>query len=205
MAVEIVPIDINNPNIRDLQNALRVVREGGVIVYPTDTIYGLGANPFKKEALEKVLHTKKASKHKLLSLILPDLKGISQWANLSDGAYRLMKRVVPGPYTFILKATKEVPKTLFQKRPTIGIRIPDAPIPLTLCRELGHPLLNTSVPLGEDDYHTNPEEIAELFAHEIDLVLHGGTLANLLSSVVDLSEDSPKILREGAGDTSLFR
>jgi tRNA threonylcarbamoyl adenosine modification protein (Sua5/YciO/YrdC/YwlC family) len=150
----------------------------------------------------KIFKIKKISKQKLLSLIFSDLKGIAEWAHIPNGAFRLMRRVLPGQYTFILPASKELPKSIVQKRTTMGVRVPDSEVVRRLVGELGRPLLSTSVPKGADDYFTDPGEIAERYSHEIDLILDGGIMPTLPSTVVDFTVDPPEILREGAGDVN---
>ncbi len=200
MAVEVQKVYLENPQERLLKKAADILKGGGIVVYPTDTIYGLGADLFNKKAMDRILRIKHASSHKLLSFICPDLKDIAQWAIVENDAYRVMRRVTPGPYTFILKATKQVPKILLQKRKTVGIRIPDAQAALMLSDFLGSPILSTSVPQGEDGYYTDPEEIAEMYEHDIDLILDAGVMFNKPSTIVDFSGKEPEIIRRGAGD-----
>jgi len=204
MAVEIQKIDLNHPHKRLLQHAANILKAGGLIVYPTDTIYGLGADLFNKGAIERIFKLKKTSRQKLLSFICPDLAAVADWAYVPTNAYRVLRRVTPGKYTFVLRASKLVPKILLQKRPTVGVRIPDSLVALGLVRELGRPLLSTSVPQGEDDYYTDPLVIAETFRHDIDLILDAGILANLPSTIVDLSGPAPAIIRLGAGACEPF-
>lgn len=204
MAVEVQHIGLDHPHRRLLQHAARILADGGLIVYPTDTIYGLGADLFNKGAMERIFKIKKTSRQKLLSFICPDLSAAAEWAYLPTSAFRILRRVTPGKYTFVLRASKQVPKILLQKRPTVGIRIPDSPVALGLARELGRPLLSTSVPQGEDDFYTDPQEIAAGFRHEIDLVLDAGVLANQPSTIIDLSGPEPALIRRGAGATEPF-
>jgi tRNA threonylcarbamoyl adenosine modification protein (Sua5/YciO/YrdC/YwlC family) len=204
MAVEIQRIDLEHPHRRLLQHAARILAGGGLIVYPTDTIYGLGADLFNKGAMERIFKLKKASKQKLLSFVCPDLAAVAQWAYVPTSAFRILRRVTPGPYTFVLRASKEVPRILLQKRATVGVRIPDSPVALGLARELGRPLLSTSVPQGEDDFCTEPLAIAETFRHDIELVLDAGPLANPPSTIIDLSGAAPVLLRAGAGPSAPF-
>lgn len=199
MAVEIQKIDLDHPHKRLLLHAVHIIRAGGLIVYPTDTIYGLGADLFNKEAMARIFKLKKTSRLKLLSFICPDLAAVAEWAHVPTSAFRIMRRVTPGQYTFILRASKEVPKILLLKRPTVGVRIPDSAVAIGLVRELGHPLLSTSVPQGEEDYYTDPAAIAETYKHDIDLILDAGILANLPSTVVDFSGPEPVLIRRGAG------
>ena len=135
-----------------------------------------------------------------MSLICPDFKSISDWAHVPNTVFRIMRRVLPGKYTFILPASKEAPKTILQKRNTLGIRIPDSITARSLAAELGRPILNTSVPKGEDDFFTDPQEIVERFKYEIDLILDAGVMPNIPSTVVDFTVNPPEVLREGAGD-----
>lgn len=205
MAVEIQQIYLEHPQPRLIRKTIDVIGNGGVIVYPTDTIYGLGVDIFSKPAMQKVLRLKKASKHKMLSLVCPDLKEIARWAVVSNRAYKIMRRVTPAAYTFILKASSEVPKIMLHKRKTVGIRIPDSQVVQALLAELGRPILNTSVPQGEDGYYTDPHEIATMFNNDIDLILDAGVMFNKPSTIVDLSGDEIEIIREGSGDIeSLF-
>jgi len=199
MAAELRKIYTENPQVRLIQKAAQILADGGIVVYPTDTIYGMGIDLFNKRAVEKVLRIKKASNHKLLTFICSDLKSISEWAVVSNEAYRIMRRVLPGPYTFILRASRQVPKITMHKRKTVGIRIPESKIILDLVEALGRPLLSTSVPLGQDGYYTDPQEIADNFSNEIDLILDAGIMFNQPSTIVDFSSDEPEIIREGLG------
>lgn len=204
MAVEVQRIDLDHPHRRLLQHAARILADGGLIVYPTDTIYGLGADLFNKGAMERIFKLKKASRQKLLSFICPDLAAVAEWVYLPTSAYRILRRVTPGKYTFVLRASKQVPKILLQKRPTVGVRIPDSPVALGLAQALGRPLLSTSVPQGEEDFYTDPQAIAETFRHDIALILDAGPLANQPSTIIDLSGPEPTLIRRGAGATEPF-
>ncbi len=200
MGTLIRAIHLKTPNPRIIAEAADIIDRGGIIVYPTDTIYGIGVDLFNKKAIERVLALKKVSKHKQLSFICRDLKNIARWAIVPDHAYRVMRRVLPGPYTFVLRATREIPKRMLSKQKTIGLRIPDCDVPHALVDALGRPILSTSVPQGEDGYFSDPHEIAQMLGHEIDLILDAGVMFNQPSTVVDFSGDEPEILREGAGD-----
>jgi len=204
MAAEIQTINPEKPNPRLIRHAVQILQRGGIVVYPTDTIYGLGADIFNKEAMKRISRIKDVGGGKLLSFICPDLHDIATWAYLSNAAFRIMRRVTPGKYTFVLTASRQLPKVLLQKRRTVGIRIPDAPVALALARELGRPLLSTSVPAGEEDFFTDPREIAISFRHEVDLILDAGIMANEPSTIIDLSGDELMILRQGAGDVDLL-
>jgi tRNA threonylcarbamoyl adenosine modification protein (Sua5/YciO/YrdC/YwlC family) len=200
MAVEVQPVYIDSPHRKQVVHAVKILKQGGVIVYPTDTIYGLAADIYNKEAIAKIFKIKKVSNQKLLSFICPDLREVAQWAHVPTNVFRIMRRVLPGKYTFILPASREVPKAILQKRKTVGIRVPDSEVARDLVMELGRPLLSTSVPNEEDDYFTDPWEIAERYKYDIDLILDAGVLPDLPSTIVDFSVDPPEIIREGAGD-----
>lgn len=199
MAAEIQHVYLEHPQQRLIKRAVDFLKQGSVLVYPTDTVYGLGGDVMNRNVYDRILKIKAVSSHKLLTLICPDLKDISNWAVVPDDAYRIMRRVIPGPYTFIMKATRQVPKILLQKRKTIGVRFPDSPVVQSLLEHLGRPIISSSVP-PIDDYFTDPEEIAARFPHDIDLILDAGVMFNQPSTVVDFSVSEPEIIREGAGD-----
>lgn len=192
------------PQVRYINKAVEVLREGGVIIYPTDTVYGLGASIYNKEAVERIYSIKNEADTKLLSFIIPDFKDISKYAKVSDYAYKMMKKLLPGPYTFVLPASKEVPKLLWTKRKTVGIRIPDHKVALTLAKELGAPIVSTSVTTRKGELIYDPYEIQAKFNPHVDLMLSVGALTGQTSTIVDLSKDEPEIIREGAGDISIF-
>jgi len=192
------------PQLRFINKAVDVLRNGGVIIYPTDTVYGIGCDIFNHEALQKVYDIKHEAGTKLFSFICPDLKDISKYAKVSDYAYKTMKKLLPGPYTFVLPAAKEVPKTLWTKRKTVGIRIPNNTIALTLAKELGNPIVSTSATRRKGVLLYDPEEIRAIFNPHVDLMLSIGALEGEPSSIIDLSEEIPEIIREGAGDVSVF-
>lgn len=193
-----------NPQKRYIDKAVETLKDGGIIIYPTDTIYGMGCDIFNKEALERLFLIKNDSSDKLFSFICADLKDISKYAKVSDYAYRKMKQLLPGPYTFILPAAKEVPKKLWSKRKTVGIRIPNHPVALTIVKELQNPIISTSVTNRKGDILLNPDEIKILMGSQVDLMIAAGPLSGEPSSVVDLSNEEPIIVREGAGDVSVF-
>lgn len=193
------------PQLRYINKAVEVLKNGGIIIYPTDTVYGIGCDIFNKEALDRVFAIKQDSGTKLLSFVCADLKDISKYAKVSDYAYRTMKHLLPGPYTFILPAAKEVPKKLWSKRQTVGIRVPQHNVALTLVKELGNPIVSTSVTNRKNEILFDPAEIRSIFNSQVDLMLASGNLQGGVSSIVDLSDDVPEIIREGAGDVSIFR
>ncbi|MCW8809711.1 MAG: L-threonylcarbamoyladenylate synthase [Ignavibacteriaceae bacterium] len=193
-----------NPELRYINKAIKVLREGGVIIYPTDTVYGIGCDIFNKQALDRVKEIKSNPDIKLLSFICPDLKNIAKYAKVSDYAYKTMKRLLPSPYTFILPAARQVPKKLWSKRKTVGIRIPDHNVALKIVEGLGNPIVSTSVTTRKGELLFDPLEIKSVFSFQIDLMLASGNLSGKPSTVIDLSQEEPVIVREGAGDISVF-
>ena len=200
----IVAINSKNPQQRLIRKVVEVLQNGGVIVYPTDTIYGLGCDLFNPEAIRKIHRLKKLDGKKPLSFICSDLKDISRYAYVSNYAYKMMKRLLPGAYTFILKATKMVPKIALTKQNTVGIRIPENKICLTLVKELGHPIISTSVYKPDEGLYNDPAEIDERYGKQLDLVIDGGAIVAEHSSIIDLTEETPSVIRKGKGDVSLF-
>ncbi len=201
----VLVINPKNPQPRLIRKVVAVLEGGGVIGYPTDTIYGVGCDLFNPDAIRKIHRLKKLEGKKPLSFICSDLKDISHYAYVSNYAYKMMKRLLPGAYTFVLKATKLVPKIAMTKQNTVGIRIPDNKICLALVKELGHPIISTSVYKPDEGLYNDPTEIEERFGKQLDLVINGGVIVPEHSSIVDLTDDSPKVIRKGKGDVSLFR
>jgi tRNA threonylcarbamoyl adenosine modification protein (Sua5/YciO/YrdC/YwlC family) len=194
-----IQIHPENPQSRFLKAAVDVLNDGGLIIYPTDSVYGLGCNLFNKSAVEKIYKIKGNDKRKLLSFICPDLKGISEYAFVSNAAYKIMRRLLPGPYTFILGATRQVPRILLEKRKTVGIRVPDNIVCQALLTEFGKPIISTSASLPDKDFLNDPDEIAATFEHLADLFLDTGAGGLDPSTVIDLTEDEPVIVRQGKG------
>ena len=192
------------PQMRYINKAVEVLKSGGVIIYPTDTVYGIGCDIFNKEALERVFAIKQDSGSKLFSFVCSDLKDIAKYAKVSDYAYRTMKHLLPGAYTFILPAAKDVPKTLWSKRKTVGIRVPNHKIALTLVKEIGNPIISTSVTNRKGQVLYDALEIKSIFNTQIDLMLATGNIQSEPSSIIDLSSDEPEVVRQGAGDVSIF-
>jgi tRNA threonylcarbamoyl adenosine modification protein (Sua5/YciO/YrdC/YwlC family) len=192
------------PQLRYINKAVSVLKEGGVIIYPTDTVYGIGCDIFNKEALERIFTIKNDSINKLFSFVCSDLKDIAKYAKVSDYAYRTMRHLLPGPYTFILPAAKLVPKKLWSKRKTVGIRVPNNSITMKLVEELGNPIISTSTTSRKGDMIYDPFEIKNIFNSQVDLMLSMGPLMGEPSTVVDLSDEEPEVVRQGAGDVSMF-
>jgi tRNA threonylcarbamoyl adenosine modification protein (Sua5/YciO/YrdC/YwlC family) len=193
-----------NPQLRFINKAVEVLKGGGIIIYPTDTVYGIGCDIFNKDALEKIFAIKNGG-NRLFSFVCANLKDIAKYAKVSDSAYRTMKHLLPGPYTFILPAAKQVPKKLWSKRKTVGIRVPKHQVCLKLVEELGNPVISTSATGKNGELIFDPLEIRDRFSKQVDLMLASGNLPGDVSSVIDLSEDEPEVIREGAGDVSLFQ
>jgi len=198
----LVRINPQNPQPRLIRRVVEALKDGGVIAYPTDTVYGFGCSLYNKKAIERIYLLKRSEKNRPFSFICSDLKDISLYCKVPNYAYKIMKRLLPGPYTFVLEGTKLVPKIMLTKRKTAGIRVPNNPISLAIVTELGHPVISTSamLPGGESLY--DPADIDQHLGKSLDLVIDGGILASEPSSVIDLTGDTPKILRRGKGDVS---
>jgi tRNA threonylcarbamoyl adenosine modification protein (Sua5/YciO/YrdC/YwlC family) len=186
-----------HPEPRKIERAVAVMRRGGVIAYPTDTVYGLGCDITNKQAIERIHRMKRMDDRQLLSFVCPDLSDIARYGVVQDYAYRIMRRLVPGPFTFILQATREVPKVLRMNRKTVGIRVPDHAVALDLARALGSPVASTSASL-DGEIFIDPREIEERFP-ELELVLDAEGVGLTPSTIIDLSGDEPVVVREGAG------
>jgi len=200
----IISINPKNPQRRLVERVVGALKTGELIGYPTDTIYGIGCDLFNKEAIEKIYRLKKHDRKKPLSFICSGLTDISQYAQVSNYAYKTMKRLLPGPYTFILEATKLVPKIAMTKQKTVGIRVPDNRICLSMVEMLGHPIISTSVYKANEELYSDPAEIEERFGKQLKLVIDGGIIVAEHSSVIDLTNEEPRVLRKGKGDVSLF-
>jgi tRNA threonylcarbamoyl adenosine modification protein (Sua5/YciO/YrdC/YwlC family) len=202
---EILTIDPEHLKGRHLRRAVEVLRGGGVIIYPTDTIYGLGCDITNKEAIERVRRIKGRNHRKPMSFVCADLANVSRYARVSTFAYRILKRSLPGPYTFVLPATRETPRILQTKQKTVGLRVPDHPVPLALITELGNPIISTSANLSDQEALTDPHGLQEVLGGQVDLILECGQLPVMPSSVISLVGDRVEILREGQGDLEYFR
>jgi tRNA threonylcarbamoyl adenosine modification protein (Sua5/YciO/YrdC/YwlC family) len=197
-------INPQNPQKRLIDKVAGILSDGGVIAYPTDTIYGFGCDIFNKKAIQRIYHLKKRSPLKPFSFICSDLKNISQYAQVTNLAYKIMKRCLPGPYTFILPGSKLVPKIMLTKRKTVGIRVPNNNICLAIVKSLGHPIISTSVGFSGEEVFTDPQQIEETFGTQIDVTIDGGILINQPSSIISLMDDRPEVIREGLGDVGQF-
>lgn len=199
MLIHIHPV---NPQERLIRQVADVLKKGGVIIYPTDTIYGLGCDIFQHRAIERICQIKQIAPPKAqFSFVCYDLSDLSKYAKqLPTPVYRMLKQYLPGPYTFILEASKEVPKILKTKKDTVGIRVPDNTIARCLVNELGNPILSSSLPGEFVEEYTDPEIIHDRFGKMVDLVIDGGIGGIIPSTIIDLTKPEPEIVREGAGE-----
>ena len=201
-----VKIHPDNPQGRHIDRAVTVLRDGGVIIYPTDTVYGIGCSIYNTRAIERIYAIKQRDRFKPFSFVCCDLSDISEYARVSNPAFRLMKQLVPGPYTFILPASrlKQLPKSLISKRKTVGIRVPKNNITLSLVRGLTHPILSASISDEKGEIISDPELIKRQYETIVDLIIDGGLSQVELSTILDLTEEPPVVVREGAGDVSML-
>lgn len=199
MLLEVHP---GNPNPRNIKTIVECLLDGGIIVYPTDTIYGLGCDIFQHKAIERIARIKHIEPAKAqLSFVCYDLSDLSKYTkSISTPLYRLLKSYLPGPYTFILPASKEVPKILQSKKSTIGLRVPDNNIARTIVNQLSHPILSASLPGEMVEEYTDPELIYENFGKQVDIVVNGGTGGMIPSTIVDCTKDTYEVIRQGAGE-----
>jgi tRNA threonylcarbamoyl adenosine modification protein (Sua5/YciO/YrdC/YwlC family) len=191
----------DNPQPRHIRKAVETLQKGGVIIYPTDTLYGLGCDIFQHKAIERIAKIKKLDPHKAsFSFVCYDLSHLSDFSKqLSTPVFRLLKEYLPGPYTFILPASKQVPKILQSKKDTIGLRVPHNNIANAIVKELGHPILSSSLPGEMVEDYTDPEIMFENYRNEVDLVLDGGLGGTVPSTVIDCTGEEPVLIRQGLG------
>lgn len=207
MAAELLKIHPDNPEMRKINRVIDVLRKGGIVVYPTDTIYGIGCDLMNRKSIERLCRVMDIKPNKLdLSFICNDLTHISEYVkNLQTPVFKVLKKSLPGPFTFILESSSKVPKILDVTKKTVGIRIPDHNIPRTIVAELGNPLITSSI--KDDDkikeYTTDPEEIYQDFKNLVDIVIDGGAGGNIPSTVVDCTGDELTIVRQGLGEIDL--
>ncbi len=191
------------PSKRLISRAVEILHEGGVAAYPTDSLYALGCPLEAKRSVERIYRAKRMSPRQKLALICPDLSTASRYAHFSQVAYKLARRIFPGPYTLVVPASRDVPRLLVDKRRrrTVGIRIPEHPVTLALVAELGRPLLSTSaVTPGEDEACADADEVVDAFSRELDLVVDSGPTSNLPSTVIEVVDGDIMVIREGLGD-----
>jgi len=199
MLIRIHPID---PQDRLIRQVVSVLKQGGIIIYPTDTIYGLGCDIYQHKAIERICRIKNVQPEKAnLSFVCYDLSDLSHYARqLDTPVYRILKQHLPGPYTFILEASKEVPKILKTKKDTVGIRVPDNKIARCIVKELGNPILSATLPGEFVEEYTDPEIIHDKFEKHVDIVIDGGIGGMIPSTIVDFTKGEPEVIREGAGE-----
>jgi tRNA threonylcarbamoyl adenosine modification protein (Sua5/YciO/YrdC/YwlC family) len=200
----LVAINSQNPQMRLIRKAVEILKSGGVIIYPTDTVYGMGCDLFNKRGIERIYEIQHRDRRQPLSFICSDLKDISQYARVSDDAYKIMRRLLPGPYTFILEASRAVPKIILPKRQTTGIRVPNNAICMALVAEMGSPIISTSVKDEDGELLSDPRIIEERFGKRMDMIIDGGIIAATPSSVVSLLDEGVEVIRIGKGDVSAF-
>lgn len=199
MILEIHP---DHPQPRNIARVADCLKNGGIIAYPTDTTYGIGCSIICKKSIERIYQIKMRERNKPFSFICSSLSEVSRYARVSNSAFKLLKRYLPGPYTFVLEATREVPDLLLTRQKTVGIRIPDNRICIDLVTALGNPIITTSANLSGEDPVGDPWTISDIFGNQIDFVIDGGLLTTDVSSVVSLIGDLPEVLRAGLGDVS---
>jgi tRNA threonylcarbamoyl adenosine modification protein (Sua5/YciO/YrdC/YwlC family) len=196
----ILPINPVHPEPHRVHRAVAILEAGGVIAFPTDSYYGIGCDLTHKKAIDRIYQLKARDRRKPLSVICSDLSEISRYAKVSNFAYRALKRLTPGPFTFVLEATKEIPDALESKQHTVGIRVPNAPVALALVELLGHPLVSTSAAALDGEPLIDPQEILDVFGHGLELIIDGGYQLHEPSTVLSLLGDEVQILRQGKGE-----
>ncbi|MFW6052817.1 MAG: L-threonylcarbamoyladenylate synthase [Desulfosalsimonas sp.] len=199
----LIRINPQTPQPRLIARAVAVLRQGGAIAYPTDTYYGIGCDLMDKKAIEKIYRLKKRDRREPFTFICSDLKNISDYAKVTNYAYKTMRRLLPGPYTFILEGSRQVPKIMLAKRKTVGIRVPDHNICIELVKNLGHPIISTTAATPGGEIFNDPSFIEEYFKNSLDLVIDGGPVPGEPSSVISLINDEPEVLREGLGNLDI--
>lgn len=198
----LLAINPENPQPRLVAQVVEILNGGGIIAYPTDTTYGIGCSIFNKKGIERIYLLKHREKKKPFSFICSDLSDVTRYARVSNYAYKILKRYLPGPYTFVLDTTSIVPDLLVTKQKTVGIRIPDNRICLSIVKGLGHPIVTTSANISGEEPIGDPFLVDRAMGKQLDLVVDGGTLPPDVSSVVSLIGDYPQVLRQGVGDVS---
>jgi tRNA threonylcarbamoyl adenosine modification protein (Sua5/YciO/YrdC/YwlC family) len=204
MAAELVVIHPQNPELRKINRVVELLQKGGIIIYPTDTIYGIGCDLMNRRSVERLCQIMDVKPQKLnLSFICLDMSHVSEYVKRIDTpVFKILKKELPGPFTFIFESSNRVPKILGVNKTTVGIRIPNHPLPLEIVRLLGNPLITSSIKDDDEikEYTTDPEEIFEDFKHKVDLVIDGGAGGNIPSTVVDFTSGEPQLIRQGLGD-----
>jgi len=194
----LLSLNPENPQKRLISKVVQVLDQGGLIIYPTDTFYGIGCDLFNKKSIKQIYQLKRRPLTKPFSFVCANLKDISLYAQVSNNAYRIMKRSLPGPYTFVLEGTRLVPKLMLTKRRTVGIRVPDNKICLAIVKSLGRPIISTSVNLDE------PSVIHDTYSSLVEIVVDGGVISHEPSTVVSLIDDNTEVIREGKGEINFI-
>jgi tRNA threonylcarbamoyl adenosine modification protein (Sua5/YciO/YrdC/YwlC family) len=201
-AAPIVAIDPKHPQPRIVERAVQALAAGGIVAFPTDTYYGIGCDLFDRRAIERVYQLKQMPPTHELSFICQDLAEVSRYAIVDNAAYRVLRRKTPGPFTFVLPATRLVPDLVLRRQKTVGVRVPDNPIALALVSLLAHPVISTSAATPGGEVLVDPRDIKEQLGHGLDLILDGGYQLNEPSTVIDLTGPEPAVVRQGKGDAS---
>ena len=200
---EFVKLYPENPNERNMQRVVECLREGGLVIYPTDTVYGLGCSIFSKKAMKRLHLIKKMDPKKPLTLICSNQTQIQEYTQgIETPIFKLLRKHLPGPYTFVFRASKIVPKMMLTPRSTVGFRWPDHPITLAIVEMLGHPILSSSLRISEDQLYDDPQEIHDHFKKRVDAVVDGGSIFAEHSTIIDFSQGDPILLRQGKGNSS---
>lgn len=197
---QIMAVDVDHPQPRLVERAVEVLRGGGLIAYPTDTYYAVGCDLFSKKAIDRLFELKGRDRKKPLAFLTHDLSKVAEYAHVNNFAYRVLRQLTPGAFTFVLRANKVVPDMMATRQREVGIRVPDMELPRMLARELGHPIVTTSATDGEGEVLTDPRDIKEAIGKRLDLILDGGIVDNEPSTVLSLLEDRIEILRQGKGE-----
>lgn len=198
----ILKINPDYPQPHNISRVVESLKEGKIIAYPTDTTYGIGCSIFCKKSIERIYRMKQRDRRKPFSVICSSLSEISRYARVNNSAFKILKRYLPGPYTFIFEATRDVPDLLLTRQKTVGIRIPDNNISAALVSELGNPIITTSANLSGEEPEGDPRNIADTFGNQLDFVIDGGILTTDVSSVISLTGETVEVLRVGLGDVS---
>ena len=197
-----IEIDPFRPKPRAVSQVADILKKGGIIVYPTDTVYGLGCMITNKQGIDKINQIKTSKKPK--SIMFSDIKEVSQYAKVTNEAFRLMRLLLPGPYTFILPATRLVPRLLQRDRKAVGVRIPEHWFCKSIVELAGEPIITTSIPLSDERIHVDPLEIEEQFGHMVDVIVDSGLLPDIPSTILSLETDTLEIIRRGLGSVDMF-
>ena len=201
----LININAQNPQPRFIEQVVEILKKGGVVIYPTDTNYGIGCDIMNKKAIGRIYRIKQRDQSKPFSFICSGLKNISHYAKVSNYAYKTMRRLLPGPYTFVLEGSKLVPKIMLTQRKTAGIRVPNNSICLALVNELGNPIITTSATMKDGTIFHDASLIHDYFGNRIDAVIDGSIVPGKPSSVISLINDIPEVIREGLGDVRIFK